>query len=69
MRRREHEEDWEAKLRFRPTAVAVRRLLASDGHAAVQARWGGRSASELIRSAPDVRRVGKGRPRTRPVEA
>ncbi len=46
------QDGWDARLRFRPSAEAVRRLKASHGDAAVRERWGAYAAN-LIRSAPE----------------
>ncbi len=44
--------DWERKVRKKPSADEVRRLLALEGHEAVEERWGA-VAHDLIRRAPE----------------
>lgn len=51
-------EDWETRLRYRPTAAQVRALMASEGDDAAEAcleRWGD-FPSHLIRNALRPRR-------------
>ncbi len=54
--------DWDDKLRAVPTVDAVRKTLASGGHAAVMERWGQIPSKLLRRAATDSRRRVPNRP-------
>lgn len=67
------QEDWEARLRHRPSQAQVRKHIAwcrasgADPASSCEERWGAGPAT-LMRGTPELRGP-KGRPRTRPIEA
>lgn len=70
---RARQEDWESRLRHRPSQAQVLSHIAwcrasgADPASSCEERWGAGPAT-LMRSAPELRGP-KGRPRTRPIEA